>query len=115
MSSGISLLRATSTRKRPSSSNTGTAPTPASAHRPASRTKSAVDRKIKPPLRTPSLTESHSISFRQIHLEDGGRVRYRKVCEVEDRELTQDEIGKGYEASDGSIIPACDSATSSSI
>ncbi|WP_456114968.1 non-homologous end joining protein Ku [Streptomyces spongiae] len=60
------------------------------------------------PIKLVNATESHSISFRQIHLEDGGRVRYRKVCEVEDRELTQDEIGKGYEASDGSIIPITD-------
>lgn len=26
-------------------------------------------------------TESHDVSFKQIHLEDGGRIRYRKVCE----------------------------------
>ncbi|MER6087017.1 Ku protein [Streptomyces bluensis] len=60
------------------------------------------------PIKLVNATESHSISFRQIHLEDGGRVRYRKVCELEDRELTQDEISKGYEAADGSIIPITD-------
>jgi DNA end-binding protein Ku len=53
-------------------------------------------------------TESHSISFRQIHTEDGGRVRYRKVCELEDREISQAEIGKGYEDADGTIIPITD-------
>lgn len=60
------------------------------------------------PIKLVNATESHSISFRQIHLEDGGRVRYRKVCELEDRELTQDEISKGYESADGSIIPITD-------
>ncbi|MFF3816458.1 Ku protein [Streptomyces bluensis] len=60
------------------------------------------------PIKLVNATESHSISFRQIHLEDGGRVRYRKICELEDRELTQDEISKGYEAADGSIIPITD-------
>jgi DNA end-binding protein Ku len=57
------------------------------------------------PIKLVNATESHSISFRQIHTEDGGRIRYRKVCELEDREVTQSEIGKGYEDADGTIIP----------
>src|SRR3954466_15520652 len=60
------------------------------------------------PIKLVNATESHSISFRQIHTEDGGRVRYRKVCELEDREISQAEIGKGYEDADGPIIPITD-------
>ncbi|MGN9760588.1 non-homologous end joining protein Ku [Streptomyces sp. SD31] len=60
------------------------------------------------PIKVVNATESHSISFRQIHTEDGGRIRYRKFCELEDREVTQGEIGKGYEDADGSIIPISD-------
>ncbi|MEV5310556.1 Ku protein [Streptomyces sp. NPDC052610] len=60
------------------------------------------------PIKLVNATESHSISFRQIHNEDGGRIRYRKVCELEDREVTQSEIGKGYEDADGTIIPITD-------
>ncbi|GAB7060866.1 Ku protein [Streptomyces mexicanus] len=60
------------------------------------------------PIKLVNATESHSVSFRQIHAEDGGRIRYRKVCELEDREVTQAEIGKGYEDADGSIIPITD-------
>jgi DNA end-binding protein Ku len=60
------------------------------------------------PIKLVNATESHSISFRQIHTEDGGRVRYRKVCELEDREISQAEIGKGYEDADGTIIPITD-------
>ncbi|KAB1144451.1 Ku protein [Streptomyces luteolifulvus] len=60
------------------------------------------------PIKLVNATESHSISFRQIHLEDGGRVRYRKVCELEDREISGAEIGKGYEDADGTIIPITD-------
>jgi DNA end-binding protein Ku len=60
------------------------------------------------PIKLVNATESHSISFRQIHNEDGGRIRYRKVCELEDREVTQSEIGKGYEDADGTIIPISD-------
>ncbi|MEU6863744.1 Ku protein [Streptomyces sp. NPDC046876] len=60
------------------------------------------------PIKLVNATESHSISFRQIHLEDGGRIRYRKVCELDGEEVPGAEIGKGYEEPDGSIIPITD-------
>ncbi|AKJ10820.1 DNA repair protein [Streptomyces incarnatus] len=60
------------------------------------------------PIKLVNATESHAISFRQIHTEDNGRIRYRKVCELEEREVTQSEIGKGYEDADGTIIPITD-------
>ncbi|MFI6617944.1 Ku protein [Streptomyces sp. NPDC050528] len=60
------------------------------------------------PIKLVNATESHSISFRQIHTEDGGRIRYRKVCELEDREVAQAEIGKAYEDADGTMIPITD-------
>ncbi|MFG2954339.1 Ku protein [Streptomyces sp. NPDC048291] len=60
------------------------------------------------PIKLVNATESHSISFRQVHTEDNGRIRYRKFCELEDREVTQSEIGKGYEDADGTIVPITD-------
>ncbi|MYT18746.1 Ku protein [Streptomyces sp. SID7760] len=60
------------------------------------------------PIKLVNATESHSISFRQIHLSDGGRIRYRKVCELDGEEVAAAEIGKGYEEADGSIIPITD-------
>ncbi|MFB6519208.1 Ku protein [Streptomyces sp. NPDC056401] len=60
------------------------------------------------PIKLVNATESHSISFRQIHVGDGGRVRYRKVCELDGEEVPTAEIGKGYEEADGSIIPITD-------
>ncbi|MFE9929141.1 Ku protein [Streptomyces sp. NPDC005533] len=60
------------------------------------------------PIKLVNATESHSISFRQIHLADGGRIRYRKVCELDGEEVPSAEIGKGYEEADGSVIPITD-------
>ncbi|MFD9795593.1 Ku protein [Streptomyces sp. NPDC059070] len=60
------------------------------------------------PIKLVNATESHSISFRQIHTADGGRVRYRKVCELDGEELDAAEIGKAYEDADGSLIPITD-------
>ncbi|MFI6285499.1 Ku protein [Streptomyces sp. NPDC051018] len=60
------------------------------------------------PIKLVNATENHSVSFRQIHTADGGRIRYRKVCELEEKEVPAAEIGKGYEDGDGSIIPITD-------
>lgn len=60
------------------------------------------------PIKLVNATESHSISFRQIHLADGGRIRYRKVCELDEQEVTAAEIGKAYEDADGTMIPITD-------
>ncbi|MBH0242924.1 Ku protein [Streptomyces cavourensis] len=49
-----------------------------------------------------------SIHFRQIHLADGGRIRYRKVCELDEEEVSGGEIGKAYEDADGTMIPITD-------
>ncbi|MFI2369040.1 Ku protein [Streptomyces sp. NPDC018833] len=60
------------------------------------------------PIKLVNATENHSVSFRQIHEADGGRIRYRKVCELEEKEVTNAEIGKAYEDADGSMIPITD-------
>ncbi|MFE9476305.1 non-homologous end joining protein Ku [Streptomyces griseofuscus] len=60
------------------------------------------------PIHVVSATEDHSIRFHQYHLADQGRIRYRKVCELEGREVPQDEIGKGYELTKTQVIPVTD-------
>ena len=60
------------------------------------------------PIHVQSATENHSIQFHQYHLEDMGRVRTRKVCELEDREISQSEIGKGYEYAKDKVVPISD-------
>lgn len=60
------------------------------------------------PVKLVNATENHSISFRQIHLADGGRIRYRKVCELDEEEVSGSQIGKAYEDADGTMIPITD-------
>jgi DNA end-binding protein Ku len=60
------------------------------------------------PINVQSATEDHSVRFHQYHLEDMGRVRVRKYCEVEDREVTSSEIGKGYQLTKEQVIPITD-------
>ncbi|GAA2463413.1 non-homologous end joining protein Ku [Streptomyces lavendulocolor] len=60
------------------------------------------------PIKVLPATESHSISFHQVHEKDGGRIRYQKVCTLDDKVLSQDEIGRGYEVAKDKVIPITD-------
>jgi DNA end-binding protein Ku len=42
-------------------------------------------------------TEEKSVKFNQLHDEDMGRIRYKRVCEVDGEEVPYDHIVKGYE------------------
>ncbi|MGW9399374.1 non-homologous end joining protein Ku [Streptomyces sp. NPDC055642] len=65
------------------------------------------------PINVVSATEDHSVRFHQYHLEDMGRVRVRKYCEVEDREVAGSEIGKGYQLTKEQVIPITEDELSS--
>ncbi|MFD6907458.1 Ku protein [Streptomyces sp. NPDC060077] len=65
------------------------------------------------PINVVSATEDHSVRFHQYHLQDMGRVRVRKFCETEDREVAGDEIGKGYQLTKEQVIPISDDELSS--
>lgn len=60
------------------------------------------------PVQLFTATEEHDIPLRQVHEKDGSRVRQRRVCEAEDVEIPYQEITKGYEAPDGSMIMLSD-------
>ncbi|MFF3175051.1 Ku protein [Streptomyces sp. NPDC057900] len=60
------------------------------------------------PIKVISATEDHAIHFHQFHLSDMGRVRTRKVCDLDGEELSQDEIGKGYEITKDETVPITD-------
>ncbi|WP_059008733.1 non-homologous end joining protein Ku [Streptomyces specialis] len=60
------------------------------------------------PVKVVGATENHAVSFRQIHTADDGRIRYRKVCEIDGEELSGDQIGKGYETADGTVVQVTD-------
>ncbi|HET9650413.1 MAG TPA: Ku protein [Microlunatus sp.] len=56
------------------------------------------------PVKLFSATEEKDISFRQVHPEDGGRIKYKRVCEKCGREVPYAEIAKGYELPDGRMV-----------
>jgi DNA end-binding protein Ku len=42
-------------------------------------------------------TEEKSVRFNQLHDEDMGRIRYKRVCEIDGEEVSFEHIVKGYE------------------
>ena len=60
------------------------------------------------PVRLYSATEEKDISFRQVHREDGGRIRYKRVCSVDGEEVPYADIAKGYELDDGEMVVLTD-------
>jgi DNA end-binding protein Ku len=49
------------------------------------------------PVRVYTATEEKTIRFHQVHAKDGGRVRYKRVCETCGEEVGVDDIAKAYE------------------
>jgi DNA end-binding protein Ku len=59
---------------------------------------------VSVPVKLYSATESHDISFRQVHAKDGGRIKYQRVCSVDGEEVAYSDIAKGYETEDGEMV-----------
>ncbi|MEV4493318.1 Ku protein [Micromonospora coxensis] len=51
-----------------------------------------------------SATEEKDIRFHQVHREDGGRIRYKRTCQVCGEEVTYDDIAKGYDLGGGEMV-----------
>ncbi len=63
---------------------------------------------VNVPVRLYSATENHDVQFRQVHREDGGRIRYQRVCSVDGEQVSYDDIAKGYETEDGQMVVLSD-------
>ncbi len=59
---------------------------------------------VSVPVRMYTATSSHDVAFHQVHREDGGRIKYKRVCSVCGEEVSYDEIAKGYESPDGQLV-----------
>jgi DNA end-binding protein Ku len=53
---------------------------------------------------SPATSSSEKVSFRQVNKATGNRIRYKKVDSETGEEVTNDEIGKGYEAGKNEFI-----------
>ncbi|MGW2375251.1 MULTISPECIES: non-homologous end joining protein Ku [Kitasatospora] len=60
------------------------------------------------PVHLYSATQEHDVPLHQVHAKDGGRVRMKRYCEREEKEVPYAEIAKGYESPDGRTVTLSD-------
>ena len=56
------------------------------------------------PVKLYSATESKTIHFHEVHLEDGARIEHRRFCAKEDREVPYEEVVRGFEVASGEYV-----------
>ena len=44
---------------------------------------------VSVPVKLYAATESHDVSFRQVHAKDGGRIKYQRVCSLDGEEVAR--------------------------
>jgi DNA end-binding protein Ku len=56
------------------------------------------------PVKLHTATESKTVHFREVHLDDGARIEHRRFCSKEDKEVPYKEVVKGFEVSEGEYV-----------
>ena len=51
------------------------------------------------PVKVFSATESKTVHFREVHAKDAGKIEHRRICPKEDKEVSKDEVVKGFQVS----------------
>lgn len=64
---------------------------------------------VRIPVKVYAATGTHDRQLRQFHVTDAGRIRYEKVCELDDKPVNADDIRKGVEDRDGHVVLLDDS------
>jgi DNA end-binding protein Ku len=63
---------------------------------------------VNAPVRMYTAIAEKDLRFNQLHVADGGRIGYVKVCKVDNEPVPADEIVKGYEVSKGEYVQMTD-------
>jgi DNA end-binding protein Ku len=56
------------------------------------------------PVKLYGATEEKDVRFHQVHATDGGRIRYKRVCQIDGEEVQYSDIAKGYELETGETV-----------
>lgn len=60
------------------------------------------------PVKAYRATSESGTGLSQVHTTDGGRIQYRRICEVDGAEVPAEEIGKGYATASGEVVVLSD-------
>jgi DNA end-binding protein Ku len=56
------------------------------------------------PVKLHTATESKTVSFREVHLDDSARIEHRRFCSKEDKEVPYKEVVKGFEVAEDEYV-----------
>jgi len=56
------------------------------------------------PVKLYTATESKTVSFREVHLDDGAPIEHRRFCSKEDKEVPYEDVVKGYEVGEDRYV-----------
>jgi DNA end-binding protein Ku len=59
---------------------------------------------IAVPIKVHSATESHTIHFHQVHEKDGARIKQKRICSKEGKEVPYKEVAMGYQVRGGEFV-----------
>ena len=59
---------------------------------------------IHVPVKLYTATESKTVSFREVHLPDEGRIEHRRFCSAEEQEVPYEEVVRGFEVAGGEYV-----------
>jgi DNA end-binding protein Ku len=59
---------------------------------------------IAVPIKVHSAIEDQSVHFHQVHEKDGARIRQKRICSKEGKEVPYSEVAKGYEVRGGEYV-----------
>ncbi|QGQ19314.1 Ku protein [Cellulomonas sp. JZ18] len=63
---------------------------------------------VNVPVKLYAATGEHEVRLHQVHREDGGRIRYKKVCSIDGETVEWGDIAKGYETDSGELVVLTD-------
>jgi DNA end-binding protein Ku len=59
---------------------------------------------VNVPVKLYSATEDHDVPLHQVHDKDGGRIRYKRVCEIDGETVDYEHIAKAYVDGDDTVV-----------
>src|SRR5436305_7838522 len=59
---------------------------------------------IAVPIKVHSATDDKSIHFHQVHAADGARIKQKRICSKEGKEVPYKQVVKGYEVRNGEYV-----------
>lgn len=59
---------------------------------------------VNVPVRLYSATEDHDVPLHQVHDADGGRIRYKRVCEVDGEVVPYEHIDRAYDDGERTVV-----------